>query len=343
MIKHEKHPICQDCATEVRFRSIENIAIRPCPAAGNILNNHALIPGRKPEREVAPPAANTLLGVILMAAAMLIIPAVDGIAKHLSSSHTPYFIAFARYAVASLFVLPLSLVLHGRNFLPRPPRGTHLLRTLFLILAMTCYIFALARIEMATAISAFFIGPLVATLLAVAFFKERITSRKVFSLGLGFAGALIILRPDTTLDPGVLFALASGTFFGFYMVTTRLAARASDPIRTLAFQSLVGAALLLPAAAFAWPATNVDGASSLLAEWPLLLALGAFSATSHLLSITAFRYAETSTLAPLVYLELIATTAIGFQFFNELPGSTIWIGAAAIIAGGLLVMRRNPS
>ena len=52
-----------------------------------------------------------------MTCAMLSVPLVDGIAKHLSGSYSPLFLAWARYAVASLIVLPIAAMTRaGRCF-----------------------------------------------------------------------------------------------------------------------------------------------------------------------------------------------------------------------------------
>ena len=58
-------------------------------------------------------------GVILMAVAMLVMPLVDGLAKHLSINYSPLFIGWARYAMASLIVLPFAAALNGLPLFPR--------------------------------------------------------------------------------------------------------------------------------------------------------------------------------------------------------------------------------
>ena len=68
-------------------------------------------------------------------------------------------------------------------------------------------------------------------------------------------------------------------------------------------------------------------------------AMGVISVVSHLLSITAFRYAQTSVLAPLVYLELVGAIIIGYLVFDDLPTLQICFGAALIILGGLVVTK----
>jgi drug/metabolite transporter (DMT)-like permease len=282
----------------------------------------------------SPNPSRVTLGIVLMTLAMLTVPLVDGLAKHLSSSYSPLYLAWARYAVAGLIVLPLAAATHGPSLFPAEQRMLHTLRTTCLVIAMTLYFLAIAQIPLATAISAFFVGPIIAVALSLTLLKERVTRRKIASLVLGFAGSIAILRPGATLNPGILLALGSGLFFALYLVATRQAAQASDPVKTLVFQSVVGTLLLTPQAAMSWsmPALN---------DLWLFAALGALSAISHILSIAAFRYADASTLAPLVYVELIGAAVVGYLAFNEVPGAATLAGAALVVAAGVVLLERR--
>jgi drug/metabolite transporter (DMT)-like permease len=181
---------------------------------------------------------------------------------------------------------------------------------------------AIARIPLATAISAFFVAPIIAMMLAVVFLGEALTALKIASLALGFGGALAILRPAGSIDPSLLLALGAGGCFALYMIATRQASRRSDPLKTLVFQCLLGTILLTPQALWTW-STPSSG------ELWLFVAMGLVSACGHMLSITAFRYAQASTLAPLVYLELLGSVAIGYLIFGDVPDVYVWLGALA--------------
>jgi drug/metabolite transporter (DMT)-like permease len=139
-------------------------------------------------KAIAPPATTSTRatqGVLLMTLAMLSIPLVDGLAKHLSVAYSPLFIGWARYAVASVIVVPIAAALHGRFAFPTERVSSHILRTLFLVAAMTLYFLAIARIPLATAASAFFVGPIVAVVLSVVLLGERMTAGKAMALALG--------------------------------------------------------------------------------------------------------------------------------------------------------------
>jgi drug/metabolite transporter (DMT)-like permease len=280
-------------------------------------------------------AARTRQGVLLMVCAMLAIPVVDGLAKHLSASYSPLMLGWVTYVSASLIVLPVGVVAHGRHVFPARSRSLHFLRAALLVAAMVLYYLAIARIPLATAVSAYFIAPIAAIPLAVLILGERMSWAKAVSLALGFAGSMVILRADGgTVDIGLLLAFGSGLIFAFYLIVTRMIARDSDPLRMLAFQCVTGAVLLTPQAVLFWSAP----------EWRhalLFAGLGVFSAGSHLMSIAAFGRAEASTLAPLVYIELIGATLIGYAAFGDIPDLATGVGAAAIIAAGLVLLPRR--
>lgn len=280
--------------------------------------------------------SSDMRGIILMAIAMLGVPLVDGIAKYLSADYSPLFIGWARYAVACLIVIPLAYRYHGMRMFPDEQRFAHLVRTAFLVTAMTLYFLAIARIPISLAVSAYFVGPVVAVALSVLFLKETFTRWKLLSLVLGFVGSIVVLQPSGDIEIGLIMAFGAGLFFALYLIATRQTSQNSDPIKTLAFQCVIGTVLLSPQAAFTFevPQLNV--------LW-LFAGLGIISAIGHLMTILAFRLADASTLSPLVYLELVGSAAIGFMIFSEIPTLSTIGGAALIIISGLVLLRKPAS
>lgn len=284
-----------------------------------------------------------MLGVLLMAAAMLIIPTSDAIAKYLSGAHSPAFLSWVRYVAALGFILPLALVQRGRAPGPTPASqgrywGAQILRTAFLVTAMTLYFVAIARIPLADALGAYFIAPIAATLLAAIALRERLDRRKLLAVALGFVGAILVVRPGTETSADILIALASGFCMACYLVLTRATAQDRPPVATLTIQLSLGILMLMPFALLQWTTPTREG-----------LLMGLVSTLSNLMTISAFRLAQVQTLSPLVYLELIGATALGFVLFGDLPSPLTWAGIAVIVAAGLIVatappaVRRTPS
>jgi drug/metabolite transporter (DMT)-like permease len=282
----------------------------------------------------AQPPHSALLGVALMAAAMLLVPTVDGIAKMLSVTHSPLYISWARYAFSCIFVLPWAVARRGRHFLPREELSAHALRTVFATASMCCFFAAISFSPLADVTSAYFVGPILAAILSVAILGEAMTVRKLAALAFGFVGAIVVVNPAGGLNAGLLLGVAAGAFFALYLVATRKASRTSDPLSTLAFQCLFGSAILAPLAIWNW---SVPAAQELL----FMILMGAISAACHFMTISAFRHAEASMLAPLSYLELLGSVIVGYLAFGDLPNARIGIGAALIVAGGLILVQRR--
>lgn len=286
---------------------------------------------RRPQR--APGLRGSGLGVVLMALAMLVIPAADAIAKYLSAAHGPVFLSWARYVAALGFALPLVLIRQRRTpaaLTPRLQLLPQLVRTAFLVAAMTLYFVAIARIPLADALGAYFVAPIVATLLAAGVLRERLDRRRLAAVALGFAGALLIVRPGADAGAGTLIALASGGCMACYLVLTRATAQDRPPLATLTMQLVIGILLLTPFALLQWSTPTRE---ALL----LILLMGALSTASNLMTIAAFRLAPVATLSPLVYLELIGATALGYTLFGDLPSPATWLGIAVIVAAGMIV------
>ncbi|MCD2175456.1 DMT family transporter [Rhizobium sp. C4] len=276
--------------------------------------------------------SSQIKGIMLMASASAIIPIADGIAKVLSENHSALLVSSGRYFAASFLLLPLAFMKHGRNALPPRHRlKPHIVRTLLMVTAMTLFYVSIVTIDLATAVSAFFIGPVVGSVAAVFLLGEKLTKTKVAALALGFAGAIIIARPGASISPGVLLALTSGVCYGFYLVSTRLASGETTPLQALVFQNVFGTLLLLPQAVLTW--TTPSGFEILL-----LLGMGLISLLCHTLTINAFRHADATTLAPLSYVELVTAATVGYVWFKQAPEPNVWIGAAFVATAGLVLI-----
>ena len=275
-----------------------------------------------------------MLGAALMAAAMLIIPSADGISKYLSADHSPLFLGWARYAAGAAFIVPAALMTGRGDRITHQQVPLQLIRAIFLVGSVSFFYLAIARIPLADALGAYFIAPILATLLAAIFLKEKLHTRRLLAVGVGFAGALLIAKPGVTMDAGMAYALAAGCCMACYIVATRAVAQASPPLATLVFQYVSGGVLLLVPALLNW---TTPTPRALL----LILLMGFVSAISHLLLITASRFAEASTLSPLIYLELVGATIFGLLVFGQLPSTVTWLGMGLVVAGGLGIIERR--
>jgi drug/metabolite transporter (DMT)-like permease len=272
------------------------------------------------------------LGVGLLILAMLLTPAVDGVAKTLSAEHTPMMIAFVRYLSAGLIALGVARGA-GRRIIVEPgDRAGQLVRTALLMAAMTALIAALGMVPMAKAVGGFLIAPIVSGLLGIVVWREPPTAPRLIGSGVSCLGAAVLLRPEAGLEAGCLFALLGGALLGTYLAATRGARGRTDALSTLAMQSLLGAGLIAPFAL----AGGLPALSPALMLGALML--GTLSAVCHFLTVAAYQRADATVLAPFLYFNLLTATAVGFLWFGETLAWSSVAGLAAIAAGGLVTL-----
>jgi len=240
-----------------------------------------------------------------MAMGMIFIPIGDGIAKHIQNSTEP------------------PTPKHSRFWLKQCIRGLLIAATVHLIVT------AVGLSPIADVFGAFFIGPGVSVILAQWFLNARANLLDWVAVLLGFIGVLMVVQPTGAIGPGIPWALAAGCCYGSFLVATRWAAGSGPPLAQLAAQFSVAAVCLTP---LGLPELLTYGL--LMPGWVLASAL--LSGTANLFSIIALSRADNAVLAPIVYVQVVSATVVGFVVFNEIPNQLTAVGLTLIIATGVL-------
>lgn len=277
-------------------------------------------------------------GMILMSATMLLVPALDAMAKLLTATLSPGQIALGRFGFQTACLLPMVLLAgHGlRSLQP----AIHAARGALIATAIVLLFWSLKYLPVANAIAIFFVEPLILTLISAAFLREAIGARRLVAVCAGLAGALVVIRPNwQAFGWHAVLPLGTALCFAVYLALTRYSAKDE---RSLTMQLWAGmfATLVL---ALAVLGGNAGGIGVLGLSWPstgawlLLVVLGALSAFGHVMLVIAFRMAPAAILAPFQYLEIIGATALGFLLFGDFPDAMTWLGTAIIVGAGLYV------
>lgn len=281
---------------------------------------------------------DTTLGLTAMVAAMVIVPVIDAIAKHLSVSIPPLEIAWLRFVVGSLLLLPMVLWHSSGASLWQPQMGLHFLRGAGIAGATAFFFAAVSVMPLADVAAIFFVEPLILTLFSAVFLGERIGWRRVLAVCVGLAGALLIIRPSFALF-GVTALLPFGAAVSFagYMIITRKLAGTTDPwtLQTLANLSgavTLGALLLLIDNPVVMPTAH---------ETAQVIMIGLVAILCHTLIIYALRRVTAGVIAPFQYLEIIGATFWGFVFFGDFPDPMTWAGILVIIGSGMFIFHRE--
>lgn len=280
-------------------------------------------------------AHRPLLGIATLVGALAILPGMDAIAKHLSG-HLPVLeIAWARFLIYALFMLPLALRRHGRRLL-RPARPVlQLLRGGLMAFSALMFFSAVAHMPLADCMAVFFVYPLVVLVASALVLGERIGTLRWAMVVLGFIGTALVIRPSAgVISAGVPFALASGLAYAGSLMLTRQLAGHDPALVTSAISAVLGAIAYSVLTPYVWvmPAA---------ADWPLMALMGAIAALGHFLIVRAHRWATAAELAPFGYAEIVAAILFGFAVFGDVPAPLVWLGIAVIIASGIVATWSN--
>lgn len=279
-----------------------------------------------------------MIGFAIMA------PGMDAFAK-LSGEAIPVgeILAF-RFGVQSLLLVPLALAL---GCLGRPSAaeiGWHMLRAFLILAATGAFFTALRYMPIADAIAIFFVEPFILTLLGAAFLGEGIGWRRLLACAIGFAGAMLVIRPSfAAFGPVAMFPLVTAIAFALYMIVTRRTARRLHPVALQAWTALAASVLILPLL-WVFQGSGVQPFDPVMPAgrfWTYLAGVGVTASITHLMVSAALRFAPAATIAPLQYLEIISATALGYLIFADLPDAQTLLGIAIIVASGLFVILRE--
>lgn len=269
--------------------------------------------------------------LVMVVSAMTLIVIGDAAGKALTAEGvSPFFVAWSRFAVATVLLWPL--LRPRRAELPALLRPRVLLRATLVVLAISAILSALRTEPLANVFGGFFVGPIVAFLLSALLLKERVTLPRAILLAIGFLGVLLVVQPAGGLSTGMMLAILAGSLHGSFLVATRWLAGAYRANFLVFSQLLTGSILLAPLGLAAIPALDSPWVLTMIA----ISALG--SAAGNTLLVGANRQAPASIVAPLVYSQLVAATLVGYLAFGDWPDPLALSGLAVIITSGLVAL-----
>ena len=127
-----------------------------------------------------------------------------------------------RSALVLMVLLPFLLFSQFRLAILSADLKAHMIHATLSVASMTCFYFALRTLPIVTVTSINFTTPTIAIILASLLYRDHISPLSWFSLAIGFAGALIILKPDIN---GISFDMVVVMLGSFLAACTNLAVR----------------------------------------------------------------------------------------------------------------------
>ena len=256
----------------------------------------------------------------------------DGMAKYLTESY-PVGQVMALRGTCILAILTIFLILAKKRFsLKVYSWPNNFYRAAAMTGSTFCFITGLSYLPIADAIAIAFAAPLLTTLLAIVWIKERVGFHRWIAILFGFLGVVIIVQPTGDAFKIAVLAPLGAAFFGAIrdVITRKITGTESS------FAILLTSMFLITLTGFL---TYPFGWSEFQFKhlW-LFLCSSILVGLAQYLMIEAFRLGEVGLISPFKYSSLLWAVIIGFIVWGDVPGNLVLAGAAILIVSGIYLL-----
>jgi drug/metabolite transporter (DMT)-like permease len=275
-------------------------------------------------------------GFILMTLSAFFFALTDIIIKYISPVMGTIQIAFVRFFLGVLMLVPVMRVI-GESLKGNSTRVL-LIRGLTGTMAFLCLLQSIAMIPLSNAMVLFYTFPLFATVFSFVLLREPLTRVEIALTIAGTAGIYILINPVShTLTMGHLFGLLAGCFAGITVVLVRKLRKTNGPFVIYFYFCLIGGMITAPffVARFSFPN---------LSQSLLLVLLAVLYFVAQIFMNQGFKYCKASEGSVIMMSEVLFTGIAGVMIFNDFLSLSFWIGAFLIVGSGvgLNVATRQP-
>ncbi len=260
----------------------------------------------------------------------------DVLVKHILKTYPAGEVIFVRGIFTSLMIGAVAFALGHGPHLRAGLTGRVAARAVFDGCSTAGFIAALAHMKLANIAAVLQIAPFLITALSVAIYRETVGWRRWAAIGVGFLGALLVIKPvPSEFNIWAIVGADAALAAAFRELMTRQIGH-TVPVMVLIFWGSVGillfGLLFLPIEDWrtiaGWDVVQLCIAAGFMCVALYLMALG-------------FRDVDLSVVAPFRYSYLITSAVGGYIAFRELPDEWTVIGALLIVAGGLYTLHRE--
>jgi len=276
----------------------------------------------------------TVRGIILAVLSGAFFATMHGSVRLLSQDLDAMEIAFFRAFFGFVFFAPI--LLRTRLSVLRTARfPLHMVRGVFNGASLLLWFTALSLLPLGDATALSLTGPLFVGLGAMFILGETVRGPRWLALGVGFAGALVIVRPGfQEINFGTILVLVSMLFITCSKLIAKSLSRTDQPATIVAYLSLT---MMVPsgiAIIFVWQMPTPE-------QLLFMAVIGFLGSAGHMLLTTAYKIADISAVEPVVFARLIWAAIVGWFMFAEFPGIWVWVGGALIVAASTWLARHE--
>jgi drug/metabolite transporter (DMT)-like permease len=247
----------------------------------------------------------------------------------------PYVMAFMRYFFGTLMLLPVVMKLGFDRAMRTDRLPLHLFRGCIHACGMFLWFVGLPLTTLASVTALGFTGPIFVTIGAAMFLGEKVRMRRWMAVAVGFAGAMIIVRPGVgDLGLGAICILISTPIFSASNLISKALARTETANKIVIWQHLTILIFACPVALWFW---QTPGPTDFL--W--FVAAGLCGTLGHICQQNGYQLADITLLQPIGFLSLLWNALLGYFLFFQQPDVWTFVGAAVIFASALYISHRE--
>jgi drug/metabolite transporter (DMT)-like permease len=252
-------------------------------------------------------------------------------AQHLN----PYVMAFMRYFFGTLMLIPIVLKLGLHRSMRTDRLPLHLFRGAIHAGGMFLWFVGLPLTTLASVTALGFTGPIFVTIGAALFLGEKVRMRRWMAVLVGFAGAMIIIRPGVgDLGYGAICILISTPLFSISNIVSKALASTESAHKIVIWQHLSIVLFAFPVALWFWETPSWSDLG-----W--FVAAGLCGTTGHLCQQNGYQLADITLLQPIGFVSLLWNALLGYFLFFQQPDVWTFVGAAVIFASALYISHRE--
>ena len=255
--------------------------------------------------------------------------------RELATNLNTFEIMLFRSIIGFLIVLAIGYFAKTLAEIKRDRLGLHLFRNLAHFSGQNLWFLAVASIPFSQLFALEFSTPVWVALLAPLFLGEVLTKQRVLAVILGFAGVLIVARPDINqFDFAIVAAVACAICFAGSMMATKSLTSDQSITCILFWLTLMQLAMGLMATVFTGTITFPEGINIF---WIVIVGIGGL--TAHFCITNALALAPAIVVIPLDFMRLPLISVIGFLAYGEAFELPILVGAGVIFIAILLNLK----
>lgn len=246
----------------------------------------------------------------------------------------PFQVLVMRGIAAIVWCLP---VIYAMGLIRHLPKAFHpwvLLRSGSELVAILCFITALAHMPIADLTAITQISPLVVLLGMWLLFGERVGGLRFFLVGLGITGALMVAQPGgVASSPFAVFGFLTAVGAAFRDILSR-----KVPSRTPALAVTFSTLFIVMVGALVMTLLFEAPVVPTFRHGWLMAIAGFFLMCGHSFIYMAYRLSPARVVAPFNYAFMIWAGISGVLVFQQVPNALAVAGMALIMTAGLAVV-----